>query len=128
MVDVAMVELVGQHPLEAVVSARVIGHAPVISSHLGRGYVLPRGVQPCARRESRGNDVGVGVHRRLLEVADEAVQQLRPQEVEAAQERRKGDLCAICTAARVAGPASKKCMHTIRCMRSFSASSSSVTR
>ena len=37
-----------------------------------------------------------------------------------------GGTCASCTAARVAGPASKKDMHTIRCIRSFSASSSSV--
>eukprot|EP00964_Phaeocystis_antarctica_P037947 scaffold21704_cov65-Phaeocystis_antarctica.AAC.1 len=61
-------ELAGGHRCECVVDvtavdpARVSRHAPVLTCHVRRGNVPPCGVQPCARRECRGDDVGVGVH------------------------------------------------------------------
>mmetsp|Transcript_26738 Transcript_26738/g.83761 ORF Transcript_26738/g.83761 Transcript_26738/m.83761 type:complete len:413 (+) Transcript_26738:281-1519(+) len=92
VVHVAVVRLVGEHVLEAGGPGGVVLEGPVGLGDLRRRQVRPRRVQVRALHLAVLHDVGVGVHRRLLEVAHEAVHRRRRHGVRGHEQRRHAHL------------------------------------
>jgi hypothetical protein len=69
VVHVAVVGLVCQNVPQSVPPRRVVGQPPVLLGDLGRGERSPVAVEVGVGRVDVLDDVGVGVHRRLLQVA-----------------------------------------------------------